>query len=476
MQQSFIHEYNENLVLKAELAIKNMVEKKLFNEVVFKCSRLENRSANLELKLQHEKESFLNNRPLNNQNAPKTQEFFHINKWQAKLESKDVSIAKLKKHIENLKGKNVVEQDATPNNAKVIALGMFKLDLEPLSTKVLKNKDAHIDYIKQSQEHADTLQKIVEYARALRPLDSDLDAAWLGHNLFSVGQFCDSDLEVASRQHTCYISDLEGVDLLNGSRGLNLYTLSLEEDMMLSSPICLLSNALKTKSWLWHRSLSRLNFDSITLLAKQGLVRGLPKLKFKKDHLCFACALGKKKKHTHKPKAEDSIQGKLYLLHMDLCWPMRIQSINGQIYILVIVYDYSSFTWVNFLRSKVEVLNALCYPTNDNKDLGKLKPKVDIGIFVGYAPTKKAYRNYNKRTRLIIETIHVDFDELTAIASEIFSSGPGPQLLTPRTISSGLVQNPPSPKTYVPPTKKDWDILFQPMFDEYFNPPLSVVL
>ncbi|GJS78859.1 hypothetical protein Tco_0728740 [Tanacetum coccineum] len=113
-------------------------------------------------------------------------------------------------------------------------------------------------------------------------------------------------------------------------------------------------------------------------------------------------------------------------------------------------------------------------PTNNSEDLGKLKPKEDIGTFVGYAPIKKAYRIYNKRTRLIIETIHVDFDELTAMASEHFSLGPGPQLLTPGTLSSGLVPNPLPQTPYVPPTKKDWDTLFQPMFDEYFNPPSSV--
>ncbi|GJU84637.1 retrovirus-related pol polyprotein from transposon TNT 1-94 [Tanacetum coccineum] len=110
-----------------------------------------------------------------------------------------------------------------------------------------------------------------------------------------------------------------------------------------------------------------------------------------------------------------------------------------------------------------------------NEDLGKLKPKADIGIFVGYAPTKKAYRIYNKRTRMIMDTIHVDFDELTTMASEQFSSGPAPNLLTFGTISSVLVQNPPSSTPYVPPTKNNWDILFQPMFDEYFNPPPSVV-
>ncbi|GJS89862.1 retrovirus-related pol polyprotein from transposon TNT 1-94 [Tanacetum coccineum] len=162
----------------------------------------------------------------------------------------------------------------------------------------------------------------------------------LGHNLFFVGQFCDSNLEVAFRQHTCYIRNLEGVDLLTGSRGDNLYTLSLG-DMMASSPICLLSKASKTKSWLWHRRLSHLNFGAINHLARHGLVRGLPKLKFEKDHLCSACALGKSTKKPHKPKSEDTNQEKLYLLHMDLCGPMRVASVNGKKYILVIVDDYS---------------------------------------------------------------------------------------------------------------------------------------
>ncbi|GKE24005.1 integrase, catalytic region, zinc finger, CCHC-type containing protein [Tanacetum coccineum] len=171
-----------------------------------------------------------------------------------------------------------------------------------------------------------------------------------------------------------------------------------------------------------QQRLSHLNFDTITTLAKQGLVCGLSKLKFQKYHLCSAFALGKSKKHTHKPKTEYSIQEKLYLLHMDLCGPMRIQSINGRKYILVIVDDYSRKPDLSYLH----VFGALCYPTNDSEDLDKLKPKADIGIFVGYAPAKKAYRIYNKRTRLIIETIHVDFDELTTIASEQFSSGPGP--------------------------------------------------
>nr|GFB86605.1 integrase, catalytic region, zinc finger, CCHC-type, peptidase aspartic, catalytic [Tanacetum cinerariifolium] len=189
----------------------------------------------------------------------------------------------------------------------------------------------------------------------------------LGHNLFSVGQFCDSDLEVAFRQRTCFIRNLDGVDMLTGSQGNNLYTLSIQ-DMMASSPICLLSKASKTKSWLWHRRLSHLNFGAINHLARQGLVRasktkswlwhrrlshlnfgainhlarqglvrGIPKLKFEKDHLCSACTMGKSKKKSHKPKSEDTNHEKLYLLHMDLCGPMRVESVNEKKYILVIV-------------------------------------------------------------------------------------------------------------------------------------------
>ncbi|GJU86120.1 retrovirus-related pol polyprotein from transposon TNT 1-94 [Tanacetum coccineum] len=121
------------------------------------------------------------------------------------------------------------------------------------------------------------------------------------------------------------------------------------------------------------------------------------------------------------------------------------------------------------------VFGALCYPTNDNDDLGKLDAKYDIGIFVGYAPAKKAFRIYNKRTQNFVETIHVTFDKLTAMASEQFSSGPRLQCMTPATSSSGLVPNPVSQQPCIPPNIDDWDHLCQPMFDEYFTPLLIVV-
>ncbi|GKA77223.1 retrovirus-related pol polyprotein from transposon TNT 1-94 [Tanacetum coccineum] len=163
----------------------------------------------------------------------------------------------------------------------------------------------------------------------------------MGHNMFSIEQYCDSNLEVAFRKHSCYVRDTDRVELIKGSHGSNLYTISVE-DMMKSSLICLLSTASKNKSWLWHRCLNHLNFDTINDLARKDLVRGLHRLKFEKDHLCSVCKLGKSKKHTHTPKTENTNLEVLNTLYMDLCGPMRVQTINGKKYISVIVDDYSS--------------------------------------------------------------------------------------------------------------------------------------
>ncbi|GJT01894.1 retrovirus-related pol polyprotein from transposon TNT 1-94 [Tanacetum coccineum] len=295
----------------------------------------------------------------------------------------------------------------------------------------------------------------------------------LGHNLFSVGQFCDSNLEVAFRQHTCFIRNLKGVDLLTGSRGNNLYTLSLG-DMMVSSPICLLSKASQTKSWLWHRRLSHLNF-------------------------------GKSKKKPHKPKSEDTNQEKLYLLHMDLCGPMRVASVNGKKYIFVIVDDYSRFTWVKCLRSKDEALDFIIkffkmiqvrlkvpvrrIKTDNgtefvNQTLREYYEMVDISHETSVARSSQQNGVIERRNCTLIEAARTMLiygqkqllPHLTAMASEHSSSGPALHEMTPATISSGLVPNPPPSTPFVPPSRTDWDILFQPLFDELLTPPPSVDL
>ncbi|GJT23422.1 retrovirus-related pol polyprotein from transposon TNT 1-94 [Tanacetum coccineum] len=188
-----------------------------------------------------------------------------------------------------------------------------------------------IGTVRFGNDHFGAIMGYEDYVIRYSVISSVYYVEGLGHNLFSVRQFCNSDLEVAFRKHLCYVHDTDGVELIKGSRGSNLYTISVE-DMMKSSPICLLSKASKNKSWLWHHRLNHLNFGTINDLAKKDLVRGLPRLKFEKDHLCSACQLGKIKKHTHSPKTENTNLEVLNTLHMDLCGPMRVQIMNGKKY------------------------------------------------------------------------------------------------------------------------------------------------
>nr|GEV65441.1 retrovirus-related Pol polyprotein from transposon TNT 1-94 [Tanacetum cinerariifolium] len=139
----------------------------------------------------------------------------------------------------------------------------------------------------------------------------------LNHNLFLVGQFCDVDLEVAFRKSTCFIRDLKGIDLLTGSRGSDLYSITLQS-INSPNPICLMAKATSSQAWLWHRRLSHLNFDTINLLSKNDIMVGLPKLKFVKDHLCSSCELEKAKRKSFHTKLIPSSKRRLHLLHMDL--------------------------------------------------------------------------------------------------------------------------------------------------------------
>nr|GEX75909.1 retrovirus-related Pol polyprotein from transposon TNT 1-94 [Tanacetum cinerariifolium] len=155
---------------------------------------------------------------------------------------------------------------------------------------------------------------------------------------------------------------LEGDDLLTSSRDSNLYTISIFE-MVASSPVCLMSRATLIKSWLWHRRLSYLNFGTINQLTLKDLVDGLSKFKYNKDHLCSACEQGKSKKTSLPPKLVPSIESKLELLHMDLCGQIRVASINGKKNILVIVDDYSRYTW----KHEMEKYDTVCTPMATTK-------------------------------------------------------------------------------------------------------------
>nr|GEX84412.1 integrase, catalytic region, zinc finger, CCHC-type, peptidase aspartic, catalytic [Tanacetum cinerariifolium] len=252
----------------------------------------------------------------------------------------------------------------------------------------------------------------------------------LGHNLFSVGQFCDADLEVAFQKNTCFIRDLEGVDLISGSHDTNLYTISLV-DMLKSSLICLLSKASKTKSWLWHQRLSHLNFNTLNKLAKDGLARGIPRLKFQKDHNGVV-------ERRNQTLVEATRTMLIFSKAPLFLWA---EAINTACYTQnrsLIRHRYNKTPYELMQHKKLDlsflhVFGSLCYPINDHEDISKFDAKADIRIFVGYAPAKKAFKIYNRRTRIISETIHITFDELTTMASEQFSLEPGLHVMTPVT-------------------------------------------
>ncbi|GJV11388.1 retrovirus-related pol polyprotein from transposon TNT 1-94 [Tanacetum coccineum] len=320
----------------------------------------------------------------------------------------------------------------------------------------------------------------------------------MGHNLFSIEQFCDSDLEVAFRKHSCYVRDINGVDLIKGNRGTNLCTIFVE-DMMKFSPICLLSKASKNKSWLWHHWLNYLNFGTINYLAQKDLVRGLPRLKFEKDHLSSACQLGKIQKYSHKPKSENINLEVLNTLHMDLCGPMRVQTINGKKYIFVIVDDYSSiFHQKSVLRTpqQNDVVERRNRTLVEDARTMLIFSKALIFLWEKAVATACYTKNrslihtrHNKTPYELVHDrkpdlkfLHVfcalcyptnDSEDLLTepMAPVHISTGCEPILLTPRQISLGLVPDPVPTAPYVPPTNKDLEILFQLMFNEYFEPP-----
>nr|GEY61917.1 retrovirus-related Pol polyprotein from transposon TNT 1-94 [Tanacetum cinerariifolium] len=408
------------------------------------------------------------------------------------------------------------------NNDKVIAPGMFMIHLDKTFREA--KKVPNITTLRPEDHNLRAIQRMIgvdfvwKFMGTVRFGNDHVaailgfgDIQWenilitrvyfvegLGHNLFSEGQFCDSDLEVAFRRGACFVRNLEGVDLLKGDRSTNLYTINLNE-MASASPICLMARASSTKSWLWHQRLSHLNFDTINDLARNNLV------------------VGKSKRASHPPKPVPNSRQRLHLLHMDLCGPMRIASINGKrggnrtlveaARTMMIFSRASLFLWAEAIAtacftqnrsiihrrfnktpyklindrkpniSFLHVFGALCYPKSDCEVIGKLGAKGDIGFFIGYSADSCAYRVYNRRTKKIIETENVSFDELSVMAFEQHSSKPRLQSMTSGQISSGLdLTYAPSTITTQQPTEGELDLLFEAMYDDYIGgQPLAIV-
>ncbi|GJS62072.1 retrovirus-related pol polyprotein from transposon TNT 1-94 [Tanacetum coccineum] len=305
------------------------------------------------------------------------------------------------------------------------------------------------------------------------------------------------------------------------------------QDTSTPNPICLMAKATSSQAWLWHRRLSHLNFDSINLLSNNDIVIGLPKLKLIKDHLCSSYELGKAKRKSFHTKTTPSSKRRLQLLHMDLCGPMRVESINGKKYVLVIVDDYSRYTWTHFLRSKYETpevlidflrlvqrgLHAQVRTVQTDKGTGFLNKTLhayfateDIRHQTSVARTPEQNSVVERRNRTLVELLHkennnakslcyivrddenldkmkekgdacifVGYSTLQgAYASDHVKSDPVPQCLTMALEHASLNLGPQSLE-YVPQpgetvtTSNELDFLFSLMFDELLNGNIEVV-
>nr|GEZ69746.1 hypothetical protein [Tanacetum cinerariifolium] len=373
----------------------------------------------------------------------------------------------------------------------------------------------------------------------------------LNHNLFSVGQFCDADLEVAFWKSTCYIRDLKGNDLLTGSRGTNLYSITLQDT---NSPnlIYLMAKATSSQAWLWHLRLSHLNFDTFNLLSKNDIVVGLPKLKFVKDHICSSCELRKAKRKSFHNKITPSSKRRLVqrgfhaqvrifqtdkgtkflnktlhayfasegILHQTsvartpeqnavvkrrnrtlveaartmlsatkvplFFWAEVIATtcFTQNRSLIIPQHEKTPYNIINDRKPSVKffhIFSSLCYIVRDGENLDKMKEKGDACIFVGYSTQSRAYRVFNKRTRVIVETIHVNFDELPQMASDHVSFDPGPECqrkaLEHDSLSPGLqCQENVTQADKIVTTSNELDLLFSLMFAELLNGSSQVVL
>nr|GEW16427.1 hypothetical protein [Tanacetum cinerariifolium] len=333
----------------------------------------------------------------------------------------------------------------------------------------------------------------------------------LNHNLFSVGQFCDADLEVAFRKSTCYIRGLKGHDLLTGSRGTDLYSITLQ-DTSSPNPICLTTKATSSQAWLWHRRLSHLNFNTINLLSKNDIVIGLPKLKFIKDHLCSSYTKFLNKT-LHAYFASEGINHQTSIARTPeqngiverqnrtlveaartmlsvtkvplLFWAKAIAiSCFTQNRSLVIPrHEKTPYYIINDWKPSVKffhIFGSLCYIVRDGENLDKMKEKGDACIFVGYSTQSRSYMVFNKRTRVIVKTIHVNFDELPHMASDHVSSDPAPQCQSTALEHDSLSPSPQCQEN-IPhaagtvTTSNELDLLFSLMFEELLNGSTQVV-
>nr|GEX07961.1 retrovirus-related Pol polyprotein from transposon TNT 1-94 [Tanacetum cinerariifolium] len=386
-------------------------------------------------------ELFQRNTSFSQQSAPTFDQLFEINDLKAQSQEKDTVIMKLKKRIQSLSG-NLKEEKI---KRKLEEIETINIELDHRVTKLVTENEHLKQTYKQlydsikSSPLKDTLSKlkgkaVVNEVVTLHPIDPELlkiDVAPLAPKLRN-NMTAHYDYLKHTQEETATLREIvKNKRLLNPLNTSLDYALNNNKKIRFTEHILSSGNTpIKTTSFTNVVSNKHvLSSTGVNLLASAS--GSQPQGNTKKDRIQQTQCRAKKNKLE---------------VHLRNVKPI--------------------------LHNKKSVVNTKAICTKFQVE--KLQPKADIGIFIGYAPTNKAFLIYNRRTRRIVETIHVDFDELTAMASEQSSSGPALNEMTPAKISSGLVPKPSSSTPYVPPSRNDWDLLFKPLFEELLAPPPSV--
>nr|GEW30071.1 hypothetical protein [Tanacetum cinerariifolium] len=355
------------------------------------------------------------------------------------------------------------------SNTNVLKPGMYRID----------NRTSHTRAPQLPQTVRNTNPRIVQLilfivdSRCMKHITGNLKLLcnfienFLGTVRFGNDQFAPilgyGDL-VAFRKSTCFVRDLQGNDLLIGNSESDLYTISLQESTS-STPLCLMAKATPTQAWLWHRRLSHLNFDYINLLSKKDIMIGLPKLKYVKDKLCSSCELKEGIEHQTSTARTPEQNGVVKRWNHTLVEAARTmlsalklplffwaEAIATACYtqnqsIIIPTHGKTRYHIINDRKPSIKHLHifcCICYITRDGENLDKIKEKGDQCILVGYSTQSKGYRVYKKRKRMIVKSIHIRFDEIKEVSET--------------SVADADV-----------PSQQELDLLFGPLYDEFFN-------
>ncbi|GKA22025.1 retrovirus-related pol polyprotein from transposon TNT 1-94 [Tanacetum coccineum] len=385
LQCLYLHKVKECECLAQKLSKQTeSVNKEVHNKLLKSFAKLENHSISLELALQQCKEQMKNNSVCkeNGSNVfQKEREQYHeIQDLKAQMQDKNIAISELQKLIEKCKGKSVETQFDKPSNlpqnrkqaeihSNVLKPGMYRIATTTTQTRTpqlphaSRNTNPYVSKSTRVNHYTSVSRpqlKSYQVKDKVMPNNSQVKfnhkEVEEHHRILSISRKTKSitvtacnDSQTQNFNEMMFVLNIElsvsrnvtiqnglfveasitffssGNDLLTGSRGSNLYTISLQETTS-STPIYFMAKASPNQAWLWHRRLSHLNFDYITLLSKKDIMTGLPKLKYVKDQVCSSCEMSKAKISSFKTKAVPSSKGMLNLLHMDLCGQMRLQA------------------------------------------------------------------------------------------------------------------------------------------------------